>query len=178
MAALETESAARRSVVGHYRVTKNVYESLEGEARAHGVSLNTLVSQVLSNHAQYDLLFDEVGSMRMTKDGFLAVLDMLSDERLVEWGQAFAKSGPDSLMFARKGSISLDAILDSLRLYSKVGWYSMHEAKRNGMEYVTFIHCLGPKYSTILGASITALFAEVGIRPKIMSTHSSVTIEY
>ncbi|MGA2664874.1 MAG: hypothetical protein ABSF83_08025 [Nitrososphaerales archaeon] len=96
----------------------------------------------------------------------------------IRLGRAFAMSGPDSLMPARKGEVSPDAILDSLRLYSKVGWYSMHEAKRNGMECAAFIHGLGPKYSIILVASIKTLFAEVGLRPKITSTHSSVTVEY
>jgi hypothetical protein len=177
-----SEMVMKRSVVGHFRVSQDVYESLEGEARTQGISLNALVSQVLSSHARDDLLFQEGGFVKMTKNTLRVVLGLIPDDKLSEFGRLAAKNGADARMLARSHYITVGTVLDELRLFSRSGWYSMNEEKKNGNEIISLIHDLGPttgpRQSVVLSAYITGLFALVGVRPKITTTSSSVMVEY
>jgi len=178
MAALDVERSPKASVVGHFRVWKDVYASLENESRARRVSLNTLVNQVLSTHAGDDLLFEEEGFVKMTKNTLRVVLSLIPDDRLSEFGSLAAKNGPDARMLARSDCINKDTVLDELRLFSRSGWYSLNETKKNGNEVISLIHDLGPRESIVLGAYAMGLFALAGVRPKITTTSTSVMIEY
>ncbi len=178
MTALDAKASTRTSVVGHFRVQKDVYDSLEDEARTRRVSLNTLVNQVLSSHTRDDLLFEEGGFVKMTKNTLRVVLSLIPDDKLSEFGRLAAKNGPDARMLERSNSISLDTVLDELRLFSRSGWYSLNQTKKSGKEIISLIHDLGPRESVALGAYAEGLFSLIGVRPKITTTRTSVMIEY
>ena len=175
---LETEHARTKSIVGHFRVCEDVYDLLEGEATEHNISLGSLVSQVLSSHAYDDAVWKEVGSVKLTKPAFVNLIKMLPDEKLAEWGGSLVETGPDSMMLERKGRIAIDSVIDVLRLFSKAGWFSVHESRVDGHDAITFIHDLGPKYSIVLRASLMELFTRVGISPRIKLTDTSVMVQY
>jgi len=179
MCALEVERPMGASVTAHFRLPKDVYDSLVLEAKTRGVSLNTLVNQIVTIHSSDDWLMEEMGMLKIMKESYRLLLEMVPDERLSEYGKAVVQSGPTASMMARKGSISPDAILDELRLRSRGGWYSLHETKGEGGKKVfTLMHDLGPRFSVILGTGYLTEFGLVGIHPKITSTSTSVTIEY
>jgi len=168
----------KASVPGHFRVWKDVYDSLENEARTREISLNVLVNQVLSSHTRDDLLFEEEGFVKMTKNTVRIVLSLIPDDKLAEFGSLAAKSGADARMLARSDCITVDTVLDELRLFSRSGWYSLNEARKKGKEVIALIHDFGPRESVVLGAFTSGLFALAGVRPKIRTTSSSVMIEY
>ena len=175
---LDAKRLTRRSVVGHFRVSQDVYDSLENEAMTQGTSLNALLGQVLSAHTRDDWVFKEVGCVKVTKNMFRVLLSLIPDERLNELGRLTAESGPDAMMLARKGAVNLDTVLDDLRFCSRSGWFSLSEAKENGKLSISLVHDFGPRESIFLGAYATNLFALIDVHPKITITGSSVMIEY
>ena len=177
MTSPESEGARRKSLSGHFRIWEDVFSSLEDEARRKNVSLNTLVNQVLSAHTRDEVLFEELGFLKMSKDVYRTYLSLIPDDKLVELGKMNVK-GEDTIMLARKGAVTLDAVLDYLRLLSRFGWFSLNETKRNGKEIISLIHDFGPRESVVLGAFVTSLFALAGVRPKVTTTNSSVMVEY
>ncbi len=168
----------RASVPGHFRVWKDVYDSLEQEARTRKVSLNTLVNQVLSTHTRDDLLWEEMEYVKLTKIAFRAFLDCIPDDELAELGAVLANDTPSTMMLARKGAVDLDAVLDYLRFRSRAGWFSMNESKRNGKTTLCFMHEFGPRESVVLRSYFMSLFGLIGIHPKVITSNSSVVIEY
>ncbi len=101
MSALAPEDSMRKSSSVHFRVWKDVYDSLEDEARTHRVSLNTLVNQVLSTHTRDDVLWEEMGCVKMTKTAFQEFLSRIPDDELDELGSVLAKNTPSAMMLAR-----------------------------------------------------------------------------
>ena len=178
MTALDVESSMKASVPGHFRVWKDVYDSLEHEARARKVSLNTLVNQVLSSHTRDDVLWEEMEYVKLTKIAFRAFLDHVPDGELAELGVALASDTPSTMMLARKGVVDLDAVLDYLRFRSRAGWFSMDESKRNGVTILCFMHEFGPRESVLLRAYFVSLFGLIDVHPKVITSNSSVVIEY
>jgi hypothetical protein len=178
MTALRVGASRRTSVVGHFRISKDVYNSLEDEARKSGVSLNTVVNQVLTLHSHDDVIWQEIGNVRLSKIAFRAFLSRIPDDELAELGSLLAKDTPSAMMLARTGAVNLDAILDYLHFRSRSGWFSFHESKNNGKEVLSFVHEFGPRDSVLLSSYFTSLFGLVGIHPKVTTTNSSVMVEY
>jgi hypothetical protein len=178
MTALDVEGSMRASVPGHFRVWKDVYDSLEQEANTHKTSLNTLVNQVLSTHTRDDVLWEEMEYVKLTKIAFRAFLSRIPDDELDELGAELANNTPGTMMLARKGVVNLDAILDYLRFRSRAGWFSLNESKRNGRNTICFMHEFGPKESVLLHSYLMSLFGLIGIHPKLITSDSSVVIEY
>jgi hypothetical protein len=164
--------------VGHFRVWKDVYDSLEQEARTNKTSLNTLVNQVLSAHTGDDMLWEEMEYVKLTKIAFRAFLSRIPDDELAELGAVLANSTPSTMMLARKGAVNLDAVLDYLRFRSRAGWFSLNESERNGKNILCFMHEFGPKESILLYSYFTCLFGSIGIHPEVIAGDSSVVVEY
>jgi hypothetical protein len=178
MTTADAESSKKRSVVGHFRVSKDVYDSLEDEARARGSSLGALVSQLLSNHTRDERLLEEVGVVKMTKKAYRFALDLIPEDKLSEFGRLASGAAMETIILARSGAVTLAGLLDVLRMFSRSGWYSIHESRKNGKETISLIHDLGPRGSVVLGASIISSFELIGVHPKMMTTDSSVMVEY
>jgi len=178
MAAIDVRTSMKESVPGHFRIWKDVYESLEEEATKRKVSLNTLVNQVLSTHTRDDVLYEEVGFIKMTRDTLRVALSLIPDDKLCEFGALAANTGADARMLARDDTMNIDAVREELRFFSRSGWFSINEAKKNGREVISLLHDFGPRGSLAFGPYVTGLFALVGVRPKVRATSSSVTIEF
>jgi hypothetical protein len=175
--ALDAEDTRRTSVSVHFRIWTDVYDSLENEARRRKVNLNTLVNQLLSTDTRDDLQLEEMGFLRMSRDVYRTYLSLIPDDKLKELGALTAKS-EDTVLLARSGTVTLDAVLDELRLLSRVGWNSFQQTKRNGKETISLVHDFGPRRSIVTAAYVTGLFALAGVHPKVTTTHSSVVVEY
>jgi hypothetical protein len=174
----ELQDPKKPGVPGHFRIWKDVYNSLEDEARAREVSLNTLVNQLLSTHTRNNSVYEKLGVVKMPKDTYRLALQLIPDDKLGEFGRELVKRYPTSLMLARKGAITIDAVLNELSDATKMGFFSLYEAERDGMKVISLTHDLGPRYSVVLSAAVTALFELVSVRPRITITDSSVTVEY
>jgi hypothetical protein len=172
------EGAGKASVTGHYRVAKDVYDSLEAEAHAHGMSLNALVGSILARHAREDWIYEEVEYVRMPKELARMHFGRMSDDELVKSGEFVATHIQNTLLVARDGGITLDAVLNELRHMAEEGWFSIHEDRTNGRRTVTLVHNLGRGYSIASKASNMALFGLVGVHPDITITDSLIKIEY
>jgi hypothetical protein len=162
----------------HSRVWTDVFDTLEEVAKTRRVSLNALVNQVLSSFTRDDLLLEAEGYVKMPKDEYRALLKLIPDDKLEEFGRESVKCVPMTEIQARSGAITLDSILEEMRFISRCGWSSLRETKRNGKTQISVIHDFGPRYSVIVRVGVMNSFALVGVRPKIATTNSLVTIEY
>ena len=178
MTSLDQEVSIRKSVSLHLRVWKDVFDSLESEAKIHRISVNSLSNQVLSRHTRDEMELGEVGYVEMTKDAYRAMLDLVPDDKLTECGRLTTKPGVEALMVARNGPMTIDSVLDILRLSSRIGWFSLKESRDKGKKTICLLHDLGPRQSAVFAGSMSTLFSLVGIRPKVSTTDSSVMIEY
>ena len=167
----------RKTVSVHFRLWDDVYNSLQMEARSEKVNLNTLLNQVLSTHTRDDLLLQEEGFVKAPDSTLRATLKLIPDDKLSEWGTTAVQGDVGTRTIARSGAINLDSALEELRFGSRCGWFRLDERNEEKRK-ISLVHEFGPKYSVFLGAAITAGFAQLGLRPKITSTDSSIMIEY
>ena len=177
MAVLEA-SGQKKSTVGHYRVSNDLYVSLEDEAARRGITLNALVGQILSTHARDDAVLEPFGEVKMQRSICRELLGLVPNDVLVEFAKRL--SGPDAVtsMLANSGAVTLDAMLDYYRYGASCGFYSMRESKKNGKQVITLVHELGPKGSFLMKALAMSLFTRFGANPKVTGTDSLVIIEY
>jgi hypothetical protein len=174
----EVEDLMKSSVTAHFRIWQDVYDKLRGAARTREITLNMLVNQVLSAYTRDELALERIGIVKMPKSSFRVILSIMSDDQLAEWGRTMVTESADSVMAARKHNITIDSVLDNLRLSSRAGWFSIDEEGRSGKKAICMVHDFGPRGSVLLVATVMSLFGLVGVHPKVTTTNSTVTVEY
>jgi hypothetical protein len=102
----------------------------------------------------------------------------LPEDKLSTVGAEVVEHAMVPLMLARKGEITLDAVLDNIQQGAVLGWYSCYQSRVNGKQVLSLTHDFGPKDSHVLAATVSKVFDLVGIRPKVTTTDSSVVVEY
>jgi hypothetical protein len=72
--------ASKGSSVITVRVSKAVKEKLDAESKMSGITLNTLVSQIITKHTEWDRFARDVGFASVTKPFLRSVLEHLDDK--------------------------------------------------------------------------------------------------
>ena len=169
---------AKRSVAGHFRISENVYAALQREADRQMVSLNTLVNQVLYNHAYQEVPISKGLFVMMPKSVFQEFLAAVTEEKLRQIAQDDVQSIARSLILARHGKITTDAIVEDLHLYATgAGYGEFGDVSDGGKRIVTIMHEFGQKGSVFFAAHAEALFQLIGLRPVINVTSGGIIME-
>ena len=161
----------------HFRLWDDVYDSLQMEARSQKVNLNTLLNQVLSTHTRDDLILQEEGFVKAPDSTVRATLKLIPDDKLSEWGRTAVEGDVGTRILARSGAINLESALEEIRFGARCGWFKFDERNEKKRK-ISLVHEFGPRYSVFLGAAVTTSLAQLGLRPKITTTDSSVMIDY
>lgn len=168
-------STRRKTTTRSFRVDKLALEEIEKDAAKAHVSVNTLVNQLLLSHANSGNYFSGFQTVTIPSDAFAYMIQCMSDGCAVEVGRRAAGSIAKSVILAKHGSISLDAILDHLKTvgeYSK--FYAYSESDKGGRKVFTLIHSFGPKGSIYFTEYVKTLFKMIELNPKITSTEKAV----
>jgi hypothetical protein len=178
MALIEENESAKASVPRHFRIQRDVYDSLEEEAKKLEVSLNWLVNRVLSNHTRDDWILDSMGLVKMPDEVFREFVSLIPEDKMRELGSRVASTILPSMMLEMDGTVNLGAVLNSLQLMSRGGAFVVHESHKNGRRRISLTHRNGPKLSAYYSGLVPTLFAQAGVTVKIKTTSDSITFEY
>jgi hypothetical protein len=170
--------APKRTLTGTFRIPEDVYKAIQQEAKERRISLNTLVNQVL-----YARVFEEIPAVKamfvmMPKAVYSEFLSSVSEERAKQIGQADALRIAKSIILARHGEVTLEAVIEHLRLFAERSGYGQFSDLRNhNKRIVTIIHEFGQKGSVLFASHAEALFQTAGLRPKIITTEEALVVE-
>jgi hypothetical protein len=129
---------------------------LRSEAKERGVSLNSLINQILEKHVAFDRIVEQMGGIPLSRLLFTGMLDGVSLEEMERLGKEL---GPKLVKqaFAFLGlSYDLDNLIKRYfaPLSSFSGWYSFNVSGSGRDRKLLFAHRYGIKWSTFLAQYI------------------------
>lgn len=167
-----------RTTTGTFRISERVYEAMQKEAEEKRVSLNSIVNQVLYEHAFEPIPAMNSSFVAMPRSLYSDILSRISDDDAKQIGQLCARRVAKSFMLARHGAITVETITETMRSYAdRAGYGEYSEASEDGKRIITIMHEFGPKHSESTAAYAEALFQLVGLRPTITTTDGAVVIK-
>jgi hypothetical protein len=155
-------------------------ELLEEEAKRKGISVNSLLTKLITKYAEWDRFAERFGYVSITKQGFRRMFELMTNDELVTHGKEMgSRNAPDVVRFWF-GKLNLATFLAFLDLFSKYSGTFHYEFKTVGKSNViTFHHEFGHPYSVVLSYYFDeAIRRIVGSAPKIETGTNSVVVTF
>ena len=153
-------------------------ESLQEDAKAQNVSINTLLNQLLLTYVNYDRPMNRFQMLKLAASTFRHVLQGSHDETIAEAGRLAGSDVPRTFILAKCGRLTKENSLNYLKTmstYAKLFDYS--EVLNEGALSVTLSHNFGAKGTLFLQHYVKAMFAPVDIQAKFFPDENAVVFE-
>ncbi len=165
-----------RTVPKSFRIDESALRAIEVEAAAQSVSPNTLVNQILKQYAEFDRFARKINTVKVSSATFRGVLSAAEIDKIIDVAKESGSSIPQAFATAKNGKVDLDSLIDHIRsLASYAHLCELSETLDPHGHVVTLIHDFGLSWSIFLVHYITAMFAQIGLSPRIeMSDRSAI----
>ena len=177
-----TSSSKSKTLIRSIRITKEIDDMLQKDAKAKRISLNALIGSIMTKYVEMDRYNERYDTITLKQESFSSILQVVEDEKLTHVAKEIGSLIPKQfLLFWFKRS-DLETYLRYLSLVCGYNGFAKYEigiddSRRNYT--ITLIHNMGEKWSNFLknwlelGMKVTA-----GIIPMIDSTKNTVVARF
>jgi len=163
-----------------FRIPQDLSSSLEDEAKNRGLSVNALVTSLLSKFDKWDKLADRFHFVSLTDDLLRAVLAHVSDEEIVAIAENIGSRVAEEAMIFWYKEVSVEVLVTYLTNRCRYAGYGNIEYEKKGAEYVIALqHTLGNKWSIYLHHLMdNVLRKKLGIVARFEITETIVIVRF
>lgn len=172
--------ARKSTTIRTIRLTHDLDNLLQKDAKAKRMSVNSLLTAMITKYAEWDRHAEKFGFVSLTRDGLRLILEAADDEKLSQIGKDHGKTtNKEFLMFWFK-RINMESFLEGTLLWCKYAGVAEYDLETDGRNYtVTFHHEIGEKWSNFLGHVISqGIESELGLNPKLDFSKNSIIIKF
>src|SRR5947199_8997591 len=86
-----------KTVIRSVRITKELDNLLEKDAKAKRVSVNSLISMIMTKYVEMDRYNERFGTITLRREGFRSILEAIEDDRITTLAKEIGSQiGPKS----------------------------------------------------------------------------------
>jgi hypothetical protein len=171
---------SRKTRLRTFRVEEELDALLQKDAKSKGISVNSLLSIILTKYAEWDRYVEKFSVITMKKESFKTLLSAIDDDRVTDISQELGDKVPSQFVFFWFKKNTLENYLKYISLICKHGGFAQYEIEEEGREYtITLIHELGEKWSNFLANWMkSGMKSTIGVVPRIDVTQNSVIARF
>jgi hypothetical protein len=146
-----------RTVIRSIRIPKFLDALLVDEAHADNLSVNSLVLRILKSYNSFYLPAEKTRLMSLDLEVVKELISSMSDEGLKQLGARLGGRLPEASILFWYGHIDEETFMKWVHLLSKYyRWGEIGFSAENGHRVLLAHHTLGMKWSSFVGAFLTA----------------------
>ncbi len=157
-----------------FRINKRVLEAIKEISNQGGISVNTLINQILNKAVMWDIAATQSGWVPIPKQTLVSIMDQIDDKNIIEIAHKNGKIIPKDILYIMKGNIEIRNWIDVLKYRAIAAGFKYSEYEENN--YFKFVtqHDMGMKWSNYFSAYYDTAFKELGGSAKITATENTV----
>jgi antitoxin component of RelBE/YafQ-DinJ toxin-antitoxin module len=146
-----------------FRVNSNTKEALQDAANDTGISLNTLVNQILTNYVKWDKFVSKAGMIPVAKRVISEAFMKLNEDEVKELATSVGKNALNDILLFMKGKTDLDSFLSWLELWLKKNSTAAfnYTVENDGFHTCIMKHDLGWKWSLYHKRVLELILSEI-----------------
>jgi hypothetical protein len=170
----------RKTRLRTFRVEEELDSLLQKDARSKGISVNSLLSIILTKYSEWDRYIEKFSTISVKKESFKTMLSAIDDDKVTDISQELGDMVPSQFILFWFKKNTLENYLKYLSLICKHGGFAQYEIELEGREYtITLIHELGQKWSNFLANWMSSgMKSAIGIVPRIKVIQNSVIARF
>jgi hypothetical protein len=171
---------SRKTRLRTFRLEEELDGLLQKDAKSKGISVNSLLSIILTKYAEWDRYIEKFSTITMKKESFKMMLSAIDNDKVTGISQELGDMVPSQFILFWFKKNMLENYLKYLSLICKHGGFAQYEIEQEGREYtITLIHELGQKWSNFLANWMdSGMKSAIGIVPRIKVTQNSVIARF
>ncbi|HUK49986.1 MAG TPA: hypothetical protein VLV18_03025 [Terriglobales bacterium] len=151
MSIKQTFERKSSTILRTFRLPRELNTSLEVEARNRGLSVNALVSSLISKFDNWDRFADRLPFISTTDELFKTFLSEVDDEKIVSMAETVGPRVVREAMIFWSKETSVDSFVKYLNNRCRYAGYGNFEYEKKGTTHVMALqHSLGSKWSLFL----------------------------
>ncbi|HUO42924.1 MAG TPA: hypothetical protein VMU35_08095 [Methylomirabilota bacterium] len=165
-----------RTIPKSFRIDESASIAVEKEAVSQNVSSNTLVNQILKQFSEFDRFARRINTVKLSSSVFRTLLSEVDSEKVIEIAKTAGSSIPQAFATTKTGKVDVESLVDHIRClatYAHLCEFSETVDVQGRM--FTLVHDFGLNWSIFLVHYVNAMFAQIGISPKVEMSDRSVT---
>jgi hypothetical protein len=172
------DSDSRKTVLKTMRIPSYINSLLEKDADSKGVSVNALISMIMTKYAEWDRYVERFGSITIKLQAFREMLEEIEEDKLADIARRSGSHFPREFVLFRFKRANLDTYLEALKLMCKYKGYARYELESDESGYtVILVHDLGEKWSNFLRHVVEGGMRSItGIVPKFEVSQDSLIV--
>jgi hypothetical protein len=172
------DSDSRKTVLKTMRIPNYINSLLEKDADSKGVSVNALISMIMTKYAEWDRYVERFGSITIKLQAFREMLEEIDEVKLADIASRSGSRFPKEFVLFRFKRANLDTYLEALKLMCKYKGYARYELESDESGYtVILVHDLGEKWSNFLRHVVEGGMRSItGIVPKFEVSQDSLIV--
>ena len=142
-----------KTLIRSVRITKELDNLLEKDPKAKRVSVNSLISIIMTKYAEMDRYNERFGTITLRREGFRSILEAIEDDTIASLAKDIGTQIPKQFLLFWFKKMNLETYLKYLSLVCKYSGFAEYEVDINEDEteyIITLIHDLGDKWSIFL----------------------------
>jgi hypothetical protein len=173
-------SKSKKTVLKTMRISDYINTVLEEDADSKGISVNALISMIMTKYAEWDRYIERFGGITIKAQALKEILGEVDDDKLVAIAKRSGSRFPKEFVLFLFKKTSLDTYLQSLKLVCKYKGYARYELETDGSDYtIILIHDVGEKWSNFLRYVVEAGMESItGIVPKFEVNSDSLIVKF
>jgi hypothetical protein len=180
---LNTTTTARKkskTVIRSVRITKELDNLLEKDAKAKRVSLNSLISMIMTKYVEMDRYNERFGTITLRREGFRSILEAIEDDKITTLAKEIGSQIPKQFLLFWFKKTNLETYLKYLSLVCKYSGFAEYEVDTNEDEtdyVITLLHDLGEKWSIFLKNWLEqGMKSTIGIVPTVFDVSKNTVV--
>ena len=170
----------KKTVLRSIRIPQELDELLQKDAENKRISVNSLISTLMTKYAEWDRFADRFGYVTLTSETFKTILEAADEKEIGELAKVLGARLPKEVMLFWFKRSNLEAFLSYIAIYGKYSNLFQYELEKEGSRYtITAHHQLGENWSTFLKIFIGEAIKEtLGIIPEFEVSKSSIVARF
>lgn len=148
------------------RIPTEIYEKIEAQSITGGMSISTLINNILRKYATWDQFVNDIGFIFLQKPFLRSILEEVSEALIIKTAKTTCHAGMRDAISFIHGKIDIEAIIDVVTLWLSASNIPSRIITDKGSIEFRIHHNLGKKGSLYFGTLLSSLFAEINIQPK------------
>ena len=161
------------------RLSKYLDNVLQKDAKEKRVTVNSLVSSIITKYAEWDRYAETFGFISVARLGFNSIIESVDDEKLKQIAQELGSRQAQELIMFWFKKMTPETYLAFLSLFCRYSGAAKYEIETDERNYtITLHHELGEKWSIFLAHLTAGIFDTLKITPKFDVTKNSVVFRF
>lgn len=174
MTDLSSESSRKKdSVTLSCRIDGIIYDLLQKDSKAKGISLNSLINSMAKKYISWEKYAAEIGYIPLARDTVRLVFDSLDDKTIQTIATKVGRTIPREMTLLMFNKVDFDSVISFMEISSSR--YGMVQHNINGDTHELIVHHgVSKKFSTFLAEVGKVIADDLSFKFQVRSADSKI----